>query len=87
MDTKPPKRDENASRLLAELVTADFTKSNISRSSLAHQTHIPRETLRRKMSRGDFTVPELYKIAPLIGGDPLVWIARVDSAMAKDSAA
>ena len=70
--------------MLAEAVTADFERSEITRAALSRHIAMPLlETLRRKMATGNLTVPELYLIAPLINGNPMSWVARVEAAVAE----
>jgi hypothetical protein len=70
--------------ILGEMVREDFRRSGISLLGLSVAANIPRTTLRTKMAHGDFTVAELYRIAPHVGANVLTWTAQLETRL-KDS--
>ena len=75
MDREQAERLERELRKsLTDLIEKSLRTSGVSKSALALQVNIARETLRRNVANGDLTIPQLYRIAPLIGGDFFLWM-------------
>lgn len=88
MDREPAKGiDGEAKRLLGEVVRSDFDKARLALSAVAVYADIPRNTLRRKLAHGDFTVAELYRLAPVLGANVLTWAAHVETRVTEYRAA
>lgn len=67
---------------LAEVVTADLNAAGISENSASERTGIARSTLKRRLTTGDFTYGELWKIADLLQTTPAKIQARAEQVAA-----
>lgn len=75
--------DEIATRILAEIARAERSKAQVARL-----TGIPEATLRRKLAgHGDFTVPELARLARALNVEPRILLPAELTLQMKEPAA
>lgn len=60
----------NPSRVLGAVVAEAFTAAGISENAASIATGIARQTLRRRLTAGGFTTPELEAVADVLGTVP-----------------
>lgn len=74
--TRARRVEEHLNNFLAELVSEELSRSDVSLTSLSQHLALPRETFRTKLGRGQLTTPQLFAIADVLGCDALVWLAK-----------